>query len=1211
MKKFFYGILIFFVSLIVIIVIAANSSFVIKKAADAFAPDYNISYDDITGNIFTGVKINGLKYADMNISKQIRFSWNPSKILYKRIAISEISGENIDVDSVKALIASFPASDDNSSSEPFPLVVTVGEVHVSVDPFVEQGILFEGTRLDAEDISYANDDIEVGDLQLQVDTNVTDLKVHAALEDRKVTVKSLSLDKIDSETLQAMFMPAKSESGSESDSDSGKVKEAEKKEPLNPLIPREVEVEHFSAALKPRNYLDASVDKLMLTIDDVKADIAKILNNKKSAISIGNYTLELKSDVGQADIAGMLKNDRVTLEKVNVVKVDTLALKAMFAPDSNETNTTEADEEVASKKPNEENNSTVPKNNLIPQKIVLRSLHADILPATFDPVHILAFGLNAKALTFDVEKLLVEKGVIDLNGTTNLTNFREKGKINNNVLKGNMILTPNQPLFDLYKLPLRREAIGDIRIDFGASKEKVSVDLDAKAKHILIAKSDSNETTVTESDANTTDVNASKPFNVDIDHLKLHLAYLIAEKKADANVDVQVTTPYAEGMTLNGTFSMLESVMAYEGALKVGQVKGLDAKLVKPVNNLQIVFKGDEKQVQTKIGSDGLEGYFNVADFKKSGKFHLETKAPVEMGKMVTLPAELNATRVNAVIDVPLNFAKLVPIKGKAVIRSNVANIDADILYGDTVILKAVTKVPNDSLLKNFNKNIRWNAVSPLTANVKMGEKDISASLKSSKIAAEMLMKPFDGTVSGKIRLAGLVTTLDGKADGDIVIKSDVGSFNTLLGTVNEFYRVKDLPKVDGKLDLSLVVNKKQEAALKITSPQVIYHADRKTDHMIDDVSVVLSKKGPKIELSSYQLTYNKMKFFANNPSVIDFNKETITIAQLWLNDQLKVTGQLNTKTMQGEILADAPTFHLSHEMIDLDSRINIKTKFNGEATDVNGKLTLLGGDVHYDLGTKSFPSDSDILIVQEMKKKEPSPFMDNLTINMVINSEKPLVYKQGDIDMQANVDMKILKAIKSDPLVLGELKLVKGGTYDFQGKRFVVKKGDIYFTGDPSKPLLDVEVQYQAENYLITIAVSGTPAVPVINFSSRPSLTREQILSVILFDSEEGAGSNSSEDMMKMMGGAMAKSALANAGVKIDYLSLGTDGSMEVGKKITDKITVIYVNDEVSSVRVKYRHSAHTESVLEFDEISQSYDIVYRRDMSADDIIMLGRDKK
>ena len=1207
MKKFFYGILIFFVSLIVIIVVAANSSFVIKKAADAFAPDYNITYDDITGNVFTGVKINGLKYADMHISKQIRFSWNPSKILYKRIAISEISGENIDVDSVKALIASFPASEDNSSSEPFPLVVTVGKVHVSVNPFVEQGILFEKTRLDAEDIFYASDEVEVGDLQLRVDSNVTDLKLHASLKDGKVTVEDLSLDQIDSETLQGIFMPVKSDS--DGDGDRGETKEAEKKEPLNPLIPTEVEVKHFSAMLKPRNYLDASIDRMKVTIDDMKADIVKILDNKKSAVSVGNYILDLKSDMGQVDIEGMLKNDTVTLKKVNIVKVDTMALKSMFMPDSNETNTTEASEEVAQTETNEENNSTVAekKNNLIPQKIVLRSLHADVLPATFKPVHILAFALDANRLKVDLEKLLVEEGEIDLNGTTNLTNFSEKGKIRNNQLKGHIVLTPNQTLFDLYELPLRKEAIGDIRIDFGASKEKVSIDLAAKAKHILLVRQDANQT-----DSNTTDLNASKPFNVDIDHLKAHLVYQIEEKKADANADIQVTTPYAKAMTLKSTFSMADSAMQYKGILKVGQIEGLDAKLVKPANNLQIDFNGNEKQVETTIDSDGLKGYFNVPDFKKSGKFHLETKTAVEVGKMVALPAELNATKVDAVIDVPLNFAKLVPIKGKAKITSNVADLSADLVYDDTVTLDVLTTIPKDSLLKNFDKNVRWSAVSPLKIKARMGEKDIAASLIAPKISADMKMLPFAGTVDGKVRISGVTATLKGDKSGTITLKSDVSSFKTLLGTVNQFYRVDNLPKVEGKLDLSVVLQKSGDAVLHLTSPQVVYHADRKTVHNIDDVKVSIgTQKGNKLLLKSYQLTYNKMKFFASKPSEVTFKDQTITVAQLWLNDQLKVTGQLNTKTMKGEILADAPTFHFAHEMIDLDSRINIKTKFNGPATDVNGKVTLLGGDVHYDLGTKSFPSDSDILIVQEMKKKEPSPFMDNLSMHILIDSEKPLVYKQGDIDMQANVDMKILKAIKSEPLVLGDVKLVKGGTYDFEGKRFVVKKGDIYFTGDPSKPLLDVEVEYQAENYLITITVSGTPAVPVINFSSRPSLTREQILSVILFDSEEGAGSNSSEDMMKMMGGAMAKSALANAGVKIDYLSLGTDGSMEIGKKITDKITVIYVNDEVSSVRMKYRHSPRTESVLEFDEISQSYDIVYRRDMSTDDIIMLGREKK
>jgi translocation and assembly module TamB len=99
--------------LIVAIVFAANSSWVIKKAADKFAPDYKISYDDITGNVFTGVKISGLKFDGKTLTKNIKFSWNPSKILYKRVAINEISVDALDVDVVKELIASFPTSEDN------------------------------------------------------------------------------------------------------------------------------------------------------------------------------------------------------------------------------------------------------------------------------------------------------------------------------------------------------------------------------------------------------------------------------------------------------------------------------------------------------------------------------------------------------------------------------------------------------------------------------------------------------------------------------------------------------------------------------------------------------------------------------------------------------------------------------------------------------------------------------------------------------------------------------------------------------------------------------------------------------------------------------------------------------------------------------------------------------------------------------------------
>jgi translocation and assembly module TamB len=126
---------------------------------------------------------------------------------------------------------------------------------------------------------------------------------------------------------------------------------------------------------------------------------------------------------------------------------------------------------------------------------------------------------------------------------------------------------------------------------------------------------------------------------------------------------------------------------------------------------------------------------------------------------------------------------------------------------------------------------------------------------------------------------------------------------------------------------------------------------------------------------------------------------------------------------------------------------------------------------------------------------------------------------------------------------------------------------------------------------------VTGNPETPGIVFSSIPRLSKEEILSVILFDSEEAAGNNNGDEMMKMMGGAMAKSALSNVGIKIDHLALGTDGSMEIGKKITDKVTIIYVNDEVAGAKLQYDYSKNIKAVISTDSESSGADIIYKRE--------------
>ena len=1193
MKKIAYSFLIFMAVLIVVIVFAANSSWVIKKAADAFAPDYKISYDDITGNIFTGVKISDLKFDGKTLSKQIQFSWNPSKILYKRVAINEVHVKALDVDVVKALIDSFP-SDDNSSSSPLPVVILVGNVHVDVKPFVEQGILFSKTVLDVEDIMYAEDRVGIDVLSLKVDTNITKLLLEASLDDGMLTVQTLAVENIDSEALESMFLSDKTVDNSAEVSKEESVKSDEKqREEMHPLIPKEVEVKKFIATLKPRVYKTAKIDAVNIQVDDLDVHVEKIMANQEESISVKKFTLLFDSNVSRLTVEGNLEGETLSFQEIRLEDVNTLALQTLFPAETNasapvdtdvNTTTSEADQIVEKKKE---------ENHLIPKYVLVKSLEVTLMPENYKPVEIMTLLLSAKDLKFDIQNTVLEKGFLDLNVQTNLSNVNYAGKIKNNKVLGDIVITPLEALFTLYDLPVSREAIGNITINIYASEEHIVADLKASAKQILV---------VDHNDINKSDSNTSNAFNIDIDSLLSHVVYIIKDNTMVAETKIMVTTPYAKDIALSNTF-LMDKNMSYSGEVKFDHLIGIDAKMVQALNHFNLEYKGDLDAVNAKIISEGLKGEFLSSDLKK-GHFHLETRKAIEIDKMLTLPDELNGSKVNVVVDVPLDFANITPLNAKVKVTSNISNIDADIRYEESIKATITHTIPAKSLLKNFDKNVKWDAISPMLIEAKLGKKDASLALKSKALSSDLLYGLEDGKITGKVRLAGLVMDVKGASEEKISIDANVNSMESLLKSVQSIYTLEELPPVRGALKLSAEVLALKQLNLSLSSPQIVYVSGRDAENVIDDVKIVLHADASKVQLKSYQLTYDGMKAFATKPSLVTMEKENIKISELWLNDQLKVVGKYNTKTRKGNIAADATTLHIAHKMIELNSAMHIKTALEGDKTSIKGKVILLGGNIRYDLGTKSYPSDSDILIVQDMKKEEASVFMDNLSMLLNVSTKKPLIYKQGPIDIKAKVDLGIHKAEGGELQVLGEVVILKGGSYTFEGKRFVLEKSNIYFTGNPNKPLLDMSITYKSLNHLITISISGTPASPNIIFSSVPSLSRGQILSIILFDSEAGAGTNSGEDMMKMMGGAMAKSALSDLGVKLDHLAIGADGSVEVGKKITDKITFIYLNDVIPEVKVKYQHSPRWDSVISADEQSQAYDIVYKKDYKSEDFI-------
>lgn len=811
---------------------------------------------------------------------------------------------------------------------------------------------------------------------------------------------------------------------------------------------------------------------------------------------------------------------------------------------------------------------------LTPKVIVIENLQMDLLPATYNTLYFNKLVLAAKDIIFDAQNFIVQDAEVELDGSTDHGDAVYIGRVKDNHLLGQMHLVPNEKLFELYALPVRKEAIGGIVIDFDASAERVVADVSAKATQLLRGK--------------------NGEFNIDIKSLLSHVVYGIKDGVLVVDSEAVVDTPYAKDIFVSNRF-VKDSNISYTGKVKAKTFVGIDAKLAKPLQNLQLNYKGDAQSIQTDFLSDNLKGYFNSLDFKK-GDFHLETTKPLLLSGFITLPEELQKTKFNVVVDAPIEFESNLTIKAKTQITSNVANIKADIVYGKTLQVDAIAHLPQESLLRTYNKEVKWDNLNPIAVEVKMVNDAMKMTVNAGVLSANVNYSLKSKQIEGKMTFDGLNADIDGIADKKITINAKVKSVPSAIQSLQSIYTLDEFP-IEGNANMSVVVTGLKKIDVSFQSPTLTYQPDRRTTHVIDDVEAKMSMENSNLVLNHYKLTYNKMKLFSTKPSLMSLKEDMVHISALWLNDELRVEGDYNLKTRKGSLSAQADKLHIEHKLADLDGKVDIKILLEGDKTSVNGTILLVEGDIHYDINQKSFASDSDIIILQEMKDKNESLFMDNLSMSVRIYSKEALAYKQGDLDVKANVDLNVYKAENTELMLLGSVDILEGGSYYFEGKKFISEPSYIYFTGDPNKPILEQSIQYQTLNYLITVKITGTPEAPNISFSSMPSLTKEQILSVILFDSEAGSGSHSSDEMMKMMGGSMAKSVLSNVGVKIDYLVFGSDSSMEVGQKLTDKITIIYVNGIVSSVKLKYQHGKRLESVIEASEESTSYDIVYKRD--------------
>jgi autotransporter translocation and assembly factor TamB len=316
--------------------------------------------------------------------------------------------------------------------------------------------------------------------------------------------------------------------------------------------------------------------------------------------------------------------------------------------------------------------------------------------------------------------------------------------------------------------------------------------------------------------------------------------------------------------------------------------------------------------------------------------------------------------------------------------------------------------------------------------------------------------------------------------------------------------------------------------------------------------------------------------------------------------------------------------------MRDIARRAVLDTKLTLAGTPlfprVNGTITLL--EVRFPLpgfgGSLATVDEKNLTIqaltgearpetqqAQEQQKKEPPDILKNLEARLRIQMAKNVWIHSPDASIELRGDIHVNKQPTTDFILEGTVETVRG-FYKFQGRKFVLEKGEISFPGITEiDPNLNIVVTYKAAKYKVYITIGGTAKKPSLMLSSEPPLEQIDILSVLLFGRPSDQISQPQESSLASSAGQLlgiqsfvsgelqqTVEQLLGPSLSPDIIDINTgqgfsESSVSVGKYITEEVFVSFEQQfgtkQGSQVKVEYDISKNFKLESTVDEEGNS----------------------
>lgn len=327
-----------------------------------------------------------------------------------------------------------------------------------------------------------------------------------------------------------------------------------------------------------------------------------------------------------------------------------------------------------------------------------------------------------------------------------------------------------------------------------------------------------------------------------------------------------------------------------------------------------------------------------------------------------------------------------------------------------------------------------------------------------------------------------------------------------------------------------------------------------------------------------------------------DFNgKIHITTQSLTLKDMggklddgaFFIKGQAkldNFKPIDMDITLTAENLPVSvPDMMDMSLNADLNMAGTPESSAIKGEAVILEGTYYKDVNLSLLTPLKGLT----QKKRETAPtrppkkplpgkssepsILDNLALDIFVKNRAPFLVDNDLAYMEIDPDLHV-KGTLDNPLVAGRAE-IRNGSVNYQKRTFDITKGVIDFI-NPYKiePTLDISANAEIRKWQVVLSISGTPDALNVNFSSKPTLDDNDILSLILLGrtssemiSGEGGttaapGQMVADIVSNTVGDDIKKATgLDILEVEMDDEEGGADVKVTMGKELSRRMSVKY----------------------------------------------------